>query len=343
MHFGNPQLLWLLLAWPLLAALGLMALGWRERVARLIGHAPLLERLYPASIRRWRRQRFVLMMLAALFLIVAAARPQYGRIEQTIRSLGTNVIVALDCSGSMRSKDRGLPASRMALAKQSLDYLLRNLDGDRVGIVAFAGAAVLQCPMTLDRSMALLVLQSLDTDSINVPGTDLGAAIQIATNAFANGADEGGRTLVLITDGEDNEGRGLDAAKAAALKRVTIYALGIGTPEGAPVLKDDGLFHEDSSGKKINTRMHMDTLRAIAQAAGGEAWEAGGVPLSAIHAVAQKIDDQKKTELEARRQILYQDRFQWFLAPALLLLLWLLILRPEPTRLDRAPSASEIS
>jgi hypothetical protein len=88
--------------------------------------------------------------------------------------------------------------------------------------------------------------------------------------------------------------------------------------------------------------MHMDTLRAIAQATGGEAWEAGSAPLAAIQSVAQKIDDQKKIELEARRQILYQDRFQWFLAPALLLLLWLLILRPEPTRLDRAqPAGSE--
>lgn len=333
MHFGNPQILWLLLAWPLLALLGWRALAWRARVARRIGRQQLVERLYPESVRRWRRRRLTLALAAVLLLIVAAARPQYGQVVQTVRSAGSNVLIALDCSKSMTATD--IAPTRLDAAKRSLELLLKRLAGDRAGIVAFAGAAFLQCPMTLDHSMAALVLRSLGTDSVGTPGTDIGEAIRVATEAFERGASEGGRSLVLLTDGEDNEGKGIAAAREAAKKQVRIYAIGLGTTRGAPLMDESGSFKEDPSGAKVNTQLRMDTLRKIAEATGGAAIEAGQSFAPAVESVARLIEAQQKVEFDQQRQVMYQDRFQWFLLPALLLILWMLLLRPEPVHLEQ--------
>ena len=192
----------------------------------------------PLSVKRWRRRRQLLALAAVLLLIIAASRPQYGRIVQTTRSMGTNVLIALDCSASMKAQD--VPPSRIERAKQSLDLLLHQLGGNRAGIVAFAGVAFLQCPMTLDHGMAALILKSLDTDSISVPGTDIGEAIKVSTEAFERGAGEGGRALVLLTDGEDHGGKVLDMAREAAAKKIRIYAVGIGTSRGAPLIEEKG-------------------------------------------------------------------------------------------------------
>ena len=338
MHFGNPHILWLLaVVWPLLALIGWRATVWRRRVAERIGQPRLLDRLHPDSVARWRRRRLILSLAALFLLIVAASRPQYGEVEQTLRGVGSNVLIALDCSASMNAQD--VQPSRIASARQSLDSLLQQLKGNRVGIVAFAGTAFLQCPMTLDTSMAQLVLDSLDTQSVGVPGTDLGKAIEVADQAFDRGADDGARTLILLTDGEDNEGRGLAAARQAKADGVVIYAIGIGTERGAPLIEEKGGFKEDQGGRKINTKLHMDTLSKIAEVTGGKAFMAGKSPLGAIDQIVHLIDRQQKAEFEARRQLIYQDRFQWFLSPALLILLWLLLSRPEPTRVGEPSPA----
>src|SRR5688572_2233668 len=130
MHFGNPQFLWLLLLWPVLAWLGWLALRWRNRVLERIGQPPLVTRLYPDSVGRWRRRQLLMALVAVGLVMIAAARPQYGKIEQTIRSIGANVIIALDCSNSMKAKDiqptpQDMQPSRMKAAKQSLELLLR--------------------------------------------------------------------------------------------------------------------------------------------------------------------------------------------------------------------------
>lgn len=331
MHFGNPQILWLLATgWPLLAMVGWRTTLWRRRIAGRIGQPHLLDRLHPETVTRWRGRRLALSLLALFLLIIAASRPQYGEVEQSLRGAGSNVLIALDCSASMNARD--VQPSRMESARQSLGSLLRQLRGNRVGIVAFAGTAFLQCPMTLDSAMAQLVLESLDTQSIGVPGTDFGQAIGVAVEAFNRGGDDGARTLVLLTDGEDNEGQGLDAARKASAEGVVIYAIGIGTERGAPLLEESGGFKEDKSGRKVNTQLRMDLLRQMAEETGGQAFEAGDSPLAAIDQIARLIRRQEKVQFEARRQIIYQDRFQWFLAPALLILLWLLVSRPEPTR-----------
>jgi Ca-activated chloride channel family protein len=335
MHFGNPQVLWLLFLWLVLVILGVRTLAWRARVARRIGQPELVERLYPAEVRLWRRRRLALTLAALLFLIIAAARPQYGRIERTMRSVGTNVLIAVDCSKSMDADD--VKPSRIEAARRSLGMLLHRLTGNRVGILAFAGEAFLACPMTLDQEMAGLVLQSLDTDAVGVQGTDIGAAIETATGAFERGAPEGGRALVLLTDGEDLEGHAIEAARQAKAKGVHVYAIGIGTAQGTPLLEkkegNTGGFKDDpNTGKKVNTRLQMQTLDQIASITGGKAFAADDAPGAAVDHVSALIESLAKSDLEARKQVLFQDRCQWFLAPALLLILCMMLMRPTPTR-----------
>lgn len=344
MHFGNPELLWLILAWLLLVIVAARTLAWRARAAGRIGQPELINRLYPAGIRRWRRRRMILAMAALLFLIIAAARPQYGQIERTMHSVGTNVLVALDCSRSMDAQD--VQPSRIEAAKTDLGLMLNRLAGNRIGIVSFAGEAVLQCPMTLDYDMISMVLKNLDTDSVTVPGTNIGEAIDVATNAFERGAPDGGRALVLLTDGEDLAGKAVEAAQRAKGKNVRIYAIGIGTESGAPLLQkagsgkaNTGGFMEDpETGSKVNSRLRMDALRQIASATGGAAYDAGDAPAMAVERVARDIENLRTTDLENRKQVIFQDRFQWFLAPALLLILRMMLLRPKPTRLEENTS-----
>ncbi len=332
MNFGHPQLLWLLLLVPLLAVLGWFAERRRTRAAAQIGDAPLIARLYPASVAAWRRRRLAVALVAFALLAFATARPQYGRVEQVVKRSGVDVLIALDTSRSMLAQD--VRPNRIVKAKESLKWLLRRLKGNRVGIIAFAGEAFVNCPMTLDLSLADLILESLDADSIATQGTDLGRAIRSAKGAFERGGS-GRPVLVLITDGEDNEGQGLAAAEEAAAIGMKIFAIGIGTESGAPVPAEQG-YKETAEGTKVNSRLDLGGLAAIAKATGGAAYAAGDSPMSAVEAVSRTINGLEKSELESRKLVIYRDRFSWFAAPALLAMIWLLFSRPAP--LSREPS-----
>ncbi|MBI3735304.1 VWA domain-containing protein [Candidatus Sumerlaeota bacterium] len=327
MNFANPHLLWLLCLLLPFGWLGWLARRRRARTAGLIGSPALVAQLYSVSVQSWRRRRFILSLLIFSLIAFSAARPQYGRIEQVVRRSGVDVLIALDTSRSMLAQD--VRPSRLEKAKESLKWLLRRLKGNRVGIIAFAGESFLNCPMTLDFSLADLVLESLDTNSVGVPGTDLGKAIRAAKGAFERGGS-GRPALVLITDGEDNEGEGLAAAKEAASSGLVIYAIGIGTESGAPVPNENNQgYKQTAEGTKVNSKLDMTGLAAIAQATGGAAYAAEDSPMAAIEAVARNINGLEKAELESKRLVIYQDRFSWFLAPAVICLIWLLISQPE--------------
>jgi Ca-activated chloride channel family protein len=328
MHFGNPTALWLIALWPVLAALGWLALRARDRVAARLGSPALVGRLYPSSVRLWRRRRVLLALTAILLLTVAAARPQYGEVEKSMQSFGVNVLIGLDCSRSMLAEDA--PPNRLEAARSGFNSLLGSLRGNRVGVMAFAGDAVLNCPMTLDDVMARRILEALDTQTVGVPGTDLGRAIDVAIGAFDRGAVRGARVMILVTDGEDNEGKGLTAAQRAAEHDIVIDAIGIGTETGSPLREQDGGFKEDADGKMVNSRRRMETLQAIAEATGGRAIAAGANPRAAIDAVAAHVTRLEKSEMESRKRVIHLDRFHWLAAPALALLVLMLLLPAEP-------------
>jgi Ca-activated chloride channel family protein len=329
MQFGNPTALWTLAGLPLLVLAGWMALRRHRRVIERIGRPELIARLYPASVLDWRRRRFGLVLAVFVLLCVAAARPQYGQIEQTLQSMGLDILIAIDTSDSMLAAD--IKPNRLAKAKDSLRRFVARLRGNRIGIIAFAGDAFLLCPITLDHSNAALVLEAIDVDSIGVPGTDLGRAIDVAREAFENGG-AGSSVLVLITDGEDNEEHGLAAARVADEKGIRIYTIGIGTEQGAPVPDGQGGYKERIQGGKVISRLDMTSLERISAATGGSAYAAGENIGAAVNLIAREIDGLEKKEQEARKLIIHQDRYGWFLAPAIALLVWLLISRPRHQR-----------
>lgn len=329
MRFGNPIALWALAAAPVLIWIVLAAFRRRRRTSEEIGQPALVTRLFPESVATWRKRRVWAGVGAFTLLALASARPQYGRVEQTIRRQGVDVLIAVDTSASMLATD--VAPTRLAAAKESLKRLIRGVWGNRVGIAAFSGEAFLQCPMTLDQTLAMLVLDSIDENSVGVPGTDLGKAIEVATLAFQRGGS-GSRVLVLLTDGEDNEGRGLVEAKKAAKEGVRIFAIGIGTERGAPVPDGKGGFKENDDGIKVVSHLDMEALRAIAEATGGVALKAGDNPSGAVNSIAVRIDRMLKGDMQEQKLIIYQDRFGWFIAPAIILLAWLLVSRPRQQR-----------
>lgn len=333
MHWGNPQALWFLFAVPLLVLLGWQTLRWRERAARALGDPQLLDRLYPLSVRRWRRRRLMVLLVAIILLILASARPQYGKIEQSFKTYGTHAMVALDCSPSMLADD--VNPNRFERAKYALGNFLRKMAGNDVGVIAFAGDAYLYCPMTNDATLAKTILDAIDPEAVQPAGTDLGRVLELAISSFERGTEDiSGRALVLITDGEDNEEGALLAAKRAAEKNIRVYGIGVGTEGGSPLERAGGGFIENEAGRKVNSRLRMDTLEAIAQLTGGKAIAAGNQPTVAVQSIVEAIMQNERVELESRKQTIYIDRFQWFLIPALVLLMLVIASRPEQTHVQ---------
>jgi Ca-activated chloride channel family protein len=331
--------LWAFALLPVLILLYRRAELRRRRAIETLGSGLLISQLFPASIPQWRVRRAWIGIWVFVLLTLAAARPQYGRTQQTIERTGVDVIIAVDTSPSMLAED--IKPNRLTAAKDGLKRLVRRLEGNRVGIVAFAGEAFLVCPMTLDHSLASLVLEALDEDTVGASGTSLGTAISTAQKAFERGGS-GSPVLVLLTDGEDNEGRGLAAAKEAAEAGIRIHAIGIGTDRGAPVPDGAAGYKETEDGKKVVSRLDIGGLRAIAEAGGGIAYAASDNPNPAVNSIMLQIDRMRKSELESRRFVIYQDRYGWFIVPAMVLLLLLLIVPPgRMTEAGSGPAMGE--
>lgn len=309
----------------LLPALGLLTwLGFRTRrraLDRFID-SPLLVKLSQSVNHAGRRAKMLLVFVALGLSLVALARPQFGTRVETVRSQGRDVLVALDVSASMLAED--LAPNRLERARLEIARLIRGLDGDRIGLVAFAGDAFLQSPLTLDYGAALMFLASMDTDMIPIQGTDLGRALEVSLDAFEESAGEGVKVLVLMTDGEDHEGE-IDASLQRARQLgVEINTVGIGSPEGVPIPEFDAGgrprgFMRDEDGNVVTTRLEEGPLRMIAQQTGGRYVPVyGGV--QALQDLVDEIALGRGRELESRQITQFEEQFQLFLALAIVLL-----------------------
>jgi len=254
-------------------------------------------------------------------LILAAARPQWGVGEVEVEQEGIDVVVALDISRSMLAED--VAPSRLTRAKAELSDLIDSFDGDRVGLVFFAGAAFPQCPLTIDYAAARLFLSQADPSMISAQGTALSIAVQTALELFD---EESGRSRVVlaVTDGEDFEG-GLDSVRDTLRERnVALYAVGIGTAEGAPIprLDDYGRrqgFLRDREGKVVMSRLEEAELISIVQGSGGVYARAGSGGLD-VDRLRREIAALEGSAYRSQRVASYQDRFLLPLSVAALLL-----------------------
>jgi Ca-activated chloride channel family protein len=321
MHFVHPTLLYGLLLLPLLALL-----FFATHQGRLRRLQDVLEprRAAADGLRTLglRRQFRGLTLWAALGLvIVALARPQWGEEVREVTYRGLDLIVALDCSTSMLAED--LKPNRIARARHAVKGLLNRLDGDRFGLVAFAGTAFLQCPLTVDYGAAKMFLDLVDTTLFKTQGTDLAAAVTTAIRGFGE-ERRGDRVLIVVSDGE-GQADGLESAIAAAkAAEVRVYTIGIGSPNGVPMpMRDpsgrlDG-YKKDRRGEVVLTRLNEEGLARLALATGGTYFRAhpGEAELDELVATLGKLS---RGEGRATLTIRRQERYAWFLAPALVLL-----------------------
>lgn len=325
MRFGSAEYLHLLWLIPLLAGFfALVRHRRRVRLQRFAGHE-LLDRLVRSAGGERTVIRYVLFLLALTFIILAAARPMWGtRVNEAARR-GVDVIIAMDTSLSMDAED--IKPSRLRKAKLEMTGLVDRLRGDRVGLVAFAGSAFVQCPLTLDHSAAKMFLDIMDTGLIPRPGTALSRAISTSVEAFRS-RERKYKVLVLLTDGEDHEGDPLAAAQAAAEEGVVIHTVGIGSPAGEPIPMRDERgnitgYKKDRQGEVVTSRLDEEALRAVASTTGGLYVRAtqGEVELDSLVA---EISGMEKRELQSKLHAGLEERFQYPLALALLLLVsWL--------------------
>jgi len=318
MKFFRIEMLFLIWAVPLLFLIVVYGMKRRHKILLGFSSARGLKAIAPESGTKRRWIKAVLVLGALIFIALALAGPQYGYKWQEIERKGVDIIVALDCSRSMLATD--IKPTRLDRAKREIFDLLHLLKGDRVGLMAFAGTAFLQCPLTLDYEAFNLFLNALTPDFLPVGGTDVAAAITTALSGF-NAKDNSEKAVILITDGESTGGDPVQAAKKAKAAGVKLFCIGIGKDSGVPVPDRQGGFKKNRAGKIVITRLDEDTLKKIAVLTGGTYVRsiAGDMDLDVIYnrEIRGKMD---VTTLSSGRKQIWEDRFQWFLALALAVL-----------------------
>jgi Ca-activated chloride channel family protein len=323
MVFGNEFVLnGLLLLIPLFFFLRWSWARRRKALAQ-IGNIELLERLTVHVSREKQRARLVMIFFSVLFLILALARPQWGVKETTLVTKGRDIIIALDTSASMLAED--IQPNRMARAKHELERLIDRLQGDRVGLIVFAGEAFVQCPLTSDYTAAKMFLSEVDVGTVPVPGTSLDRAIDLARNKFVE-TERQYKVLILLTDGEQTTGDPMPAVEKAAAEGIQIYTIGIGSLSGVPIpIRDEKgqlvEWKKQKNGELVQSRLDEGMLLKIATATGGKYYHASADEFE-LNKIYEDIE-QNRAE-KTQRSLLtvqYEDRFQWFLLPAFILLM----------------------
>ena len=313
MKFGDPSYLHFL--WLMVPFLFFMVWGLKKKkqlTANFCGN-PLLSRLVHPGVEKAQRKKAIFIVLAIIFILLALTRPRWGYHWEDLHQQGVDVIVALDVSNSMLAED--IKPNRLERAKRKISDLLNMLEGDRIGLVAFAGTSFVQCPLTLDYAAARIFLSAIDTQLIPVQGTAIGNAITTSAKAFRT-QDKKSKALILITDGEDQTGKALSAAKSAKDQGVKIYTIGIGGEIGAPLPNpsDKGGFRKNQQGEVILSKLDEITLQKIALETGGSYVRSvtGDIDLKTIYKDQIKAHIEKK-ELKSERRKIWQERFQWFI------------------------------
>ncbi len=327
MRFAAPELLWLLLALPILALAGWWAHSAGDRaLRRFAGTREYVSRFTVQVSRNRRAIKQLLLYLTLVTVCVALARPQWGARLEPITRHGSDIILVLDTSLSMASED--LAPSRLEQAKHAIGSLLDRLAGNRVALVTFAGKANANCPLTVDHGAVRLFLESMDVNTVSVPGTALGPALRTGLRLFRSAEREiesRGKAIVLLSDGEDHAGELEPVVDELARNRVLVYTVGCGSTRGAPIpLKDSSGrltgYKKNREGQVVTTRLSENALENIALGTGGRYYRATTSEVE-IDEIARALSSLSRGELGSELRTRHEERFQFPLAVAWLALL----------------------
>lgn len=321
MRFVHPDYLYALSLIPVLFIFYAVSFRQKARALARFGSPALLAKMAISSSSRRQRLKAGLILTGLALCIVALARPQLGTKVEVVKRQGIDLVIVLDISSSMLAED--VKPNRLERAKHAIRSLIDKLQGDRVGLVVFAGTAFLQCPLTSDYGAVSLFLDGVDTETISEQGTALGDALRAAMSTF-NQQERKHKAVILLTDGEDQGSEPVEAAQEAANQGIHVYTIGIGSPTGEPIpiRNPDGSvagYKQDRTGEVVMSRLDDLTLEKIASLTNGKYYRST-LDESELDQVYDDIAAMEKKEFESKEFSQYEERYQFLLLGGLVLL-----------------------
>ncbi len=322
LKFAEPAFFYGFLLVPVFIIIFVLMLTWKKNALRRFGDQNLILKLMPDVSRTRLIIKFILILIGYIFLIVGLANPQIGSKLEKVERKGIDLVIAIDVSNSMLAQD--IKPSRLQRARQAISRLIDELKNDRIGIIVFAGNAYVQLPITTDYSAAKLFLSTINTDIVPTQGTAIAEAINLAEESFDE--NDHNKAIVIITDGEDHEGDAIEAATKANQKGIKVYTIGMGLAEGGPIPVYDRFgnqtgFKKDLKNNTVITKLNETILQQIASAGDGKYVRANNTN-AGLEIIFDEINQLEKSKFDSKVISDYEDRFQYFLALALLMLLF---------------------
>ncbi|HLT51025.1 MAG TPA: VWA domain-containing protein [Arenibacter sp.] len=306
---------------PVMIVLFVLLQIWKKRTQKKFADPALLKKLSPDRSKFKSTLKLVLLLLGIAGLTLALVNPKMGTKLETVKREGVDIVFAVDVSKSMLAED--IAPNRLEKAKRLVSEIINQLASDRIGIIAYAGQAFPQLPITTDYSAARMFLQNMNTDMLSSQGTAIDEAVKLAATYF-NDQEQTNRVLFIISDGEDHsEGSISQNVATATDEGIRIFTIGVGKEKGGPIpIKRNGVvetFKRDRNGEVVITKLNEETLREIAQQGNGK-YINGDNTDEAVAIIKEQLDQMDKKEFEAKQFAEYKDQFQWFLGAGLLFL-----------------------
>ena len=304
---------WMFLLIVLISILFIIDRAWKLKTQNLFFSKANLERLSPDISNIKPALKSFIVLIGITMLIIALINPKIGTKIETFQRLGVDIVFAVDVSKSMLAED--IAPSRMEKSKQLVSQVINNLGGDRIGIVAYAGKAFPQLPLTTDYSSAKMFLQNMNTDMLSSQGTAINEAIRLSSTYFDQDQSTE-RLLFIVSDGEDHNDLSFDMAEIAAKNNITIYSIGVGTEKGVPIpIKKNGVvmsYKKDFNNEVVITKLNKNYLQNISQKTGGK-YINGAITEYVIEEVVDILENTEKKEFDTQKFSEFEDQFQWFI------------------------------
>ena len=315
MQLDEKNYFYLLLIIPVMVVFFLLLQIWKKRIQKKFATLPLLKKLTPEKSNFKSTLKFLFLVLGITFLTIGLVNPKIGTKLETVNREGVDIVFALDVSKSMLAED--IAPNRLEKAKRLVSEIVNQLASDRIGIIAYAGQAFPQLPITTDYGAAKMFLQGMNTNMLSSQGTAIDQAVELASTYFDD-KDQTNRVLFIISDGEDHsDSATLKMVEEATEEGIRIYTIGVGKSKGAPIpIKRNGILEslkKDSQGEVVITKLNEEVLRNIAEEGNG-AYIDGSNTEEAVELIKEELNKMDKKEFEAKQFSEYKDQFQWFLA-----------------------------